>query len=87
MEGGTPDYAVVDLTLKDSACYALVDALRQRGVPLVIYSGYPKDHDVQAAFQDMPWVTKPAGADEVVTAFAGLPFSAAARRGRPARTA
>src|SRR5918999_5626827 len=51
----TPDLAIVDFVLRDGPCTALLRALRERGVPFVIFSGYARDLDVESEFADAPW--------------------------------
>jgi DNA-binding response OmpR family regulator len=42
VETSTPDLAVLDYKLQDGSCTALVGVLRERGVPVVIHSGWQR---------------------------------------------
>ena len=55
----TPNVALLDYRLKDGFCTEIARTLRQRGVPVVIYSGYPRDPDLPDDLQDVPWIEKP----------------------------
>jgi DNA-binding response OmpR family regulator len=74
----TPDLAIVDYMLRDGSCTALTRTLRERGVPFVIFSGYPRGPDTPDEFGDVPWFEKPASLDDLLAALADL--SARARR-------
>jgi DNA-binding response OmpR family regulator len=68
----TPDLAIVDYMLRDGPCTALLRALRERGVPFVIFSGYARDADTADEFPDTPWFDKPASLDDLLAALADL---------------
>jgi DNA-binding response OmpR family regulator len=68
----TPDLAIVDYMLRDGPCTTLTRALRERGVPFVIFSGYPRDLDSDDEFADAPWFDKPASLDALLDALAAL---------------
>jgi DNA-binding response OmpR family regulator len=76
----TPDLAIVDYVLRDGPCMALTRALRERGVPFVIFSGYARDADAADEFPETPWFDKPASLDDLLAALAEL-----AERAAPAR--
>jgi DNA-binding response OmpR family regulator len=78
----TPDLAIVDYMLRDGPCTALLRALRERGVPFVIFSGYARDLDVESEFTDAPWFDKPASLDALLDALTNLspPLTQAAPR-------
>jgi len=76
----TPDLAIVDYVLRDGPCMALTRALRERGVPFVIFSGYARDADTADEFPETPWFDKPASLDDLLAALAEL-----AERAVPAR--
>lgn len=77
----TPDLAIVDYMLRDGPCTALTRALRERGVPFVIFSGYARGADTQDELDDAPWFDKPASLDDLLAALADL----SARRRAAAR--
>jgi DNA-binding NtrC family response regulator len=55
----TPNVALLDFKLKDGFCTEVVRALRQRGVPVVIYSGYSQPADMPEDLRDVIWIEKP----------------------------
>jgi DNA-binding response OmpR family regulator len=73
----TPDLAIVDYMLRDGTCMALTRALRDRGVPFVIFSGYARDPETADEFPDTPWFDKPASLDDLLAALAELSAHAA----------
>ena len=74
----TPDLAIVDYVLRDGPCTALTRILRERGVPFVIFSGYPRDPEAESEFPEAPWFDKPASLDALLAALAALPAARAA---------
>ncbi len=54
----TPSAAILDYSLKDGPCIRLARALRQRGIPFLIYSGHRRTI-APPDLQDVPWLTKP----------------------------
>ncbi|MCJ2009095.1 helix-turn-helix domain-containing protein [Methylobacterium sp. J-092] len=66
LEQESPTLAVVDVKLRDGFCTALGDALRQRGVPVVVHSGFQSDEPRAVGFHGSPWLTKPALPEDVV---------------------
>ena len=68
----TPDLAIIDYMLRDGPCTRLTQALRERGVPFVIFSGYARDLDTENEFADAPWFDKPASLDALLDALARL---------------
>ncbi len=53
-----PTVAILDFSLRDGPCTALACALRERGVPFVIYSGHRRDA-APPELRDVPWLSKP----------------------------
>ena len=66
-----PDVALVDLMLRDGSCVELARQLKQQGIPFVVYSGHNQLKG-EPAFQDVPWVTKPAKFTEIIAALDAL---------------
>lgn len=61
LETRTPSLALVDLTLVDGSCEAVVQHLRECGVPIIIHTGRTPEADgFGPAFVGLPVVTKPA---------------------------
>ena len=57
-EGRTPDFAVLDVNLRDGAAYDLAEILIARGVPLVFATGYDEAW-IPRRYQDVPKLLKP----------------------------
>jgi CheY-like chemotaxis protein len=51
--------ALLDYKLKDGFCTEVARTLRQRGVPIVIYSGYQPEADLPEALREVTWIEKP----------------------------
>jgi hypothetical protein len=71
--------AIVDYMLRDGPCTALLQALRTRGVPFVIFSGYARGPEHDDAFLDVPWFEKPASSDALLEVLASLSASRKAK--------
>ncbi len=59
LDANTPSIAILDYLLRDGPCTMVARVLRARGVPFLIYSGFP----TQAACSELrgtTWITKPA---------------------------
>ncbi len=73
VETGTPEIAVLDYKLKDGPSTRVVEVLRGRGVPVVIYSGWQKrGGHVPAEYADLPWLEKPADRGALLAALVGV---------------
>jgi DNA-binding NtrC family response regulator len=70
VERHTPEIALIDYKLKDGPCTELVRALRGRGVPVIIYSGYPHGHDIPAELGGLTWLEKPTAQADLLAALA-----------------
>jgi DNA-binding NtrC family response regulator len=68
----TPDVAIVDYMLRDGPCTTLLQRLRARGVPFVIFSGYARGPENDDEFSDVPWFEKPASSDALLEVLASL---------------
>ena len=64
---GGLDGAVLDVNLAGERGFAVADALRARGVPFVFATGYDRSV-IPAAYADVPYCEKPAGARKVARA-------------------
>ena len=71
--------AILDHALGDGDSSLLCKRLKERGIPFMIYSGYPKTED---ASQDAVYISKPATHDVLVTAMEGLIRRAEAVEGK-----
>ena len=68
LETGTPDVAILDAVLSDGPCLELARALRDRGVPFMIYSGADAFDEHATELVGVPWVEKPSPLDSVLKA-------------------
>ena len=66
LEQEHPTFAVVDVKLRDGFCTALGHALRQRGIPVMVHSGFQSDEPRALSFHGVPWLTKPALPGDVI---------------------
>jgi DNA-binding NtrC family response regulator len=65
----TPDFAVLDVNLRDGPCTDLAVELQRRGVKFAVFSGTIKLHappELAAA----PWFEKPSGAVQLIALLA-----------------
>jgi CheY-like chemotaxis protein len=62
------DGAVIDLNLGQGFDLTLAANVRERGVPVVLATGYGRGISLPAALVDIPLVTKPYTAEMLVTA-------------------
>jgi DNA-binding NtrC family response regulator len=70
IERCTPEVALIDYKLKDGPCTELVRALLGRGVPVIIYSGYPHGQDIPPELCGLPWLEKPTACADLLAAMA-----------------
>lgn len=85
-----PAIAVVDVKLRDGFCTALGQELRQRDIPMIVYSGLQQDDPRTLGFRGVPWLSKPAVPNDVVALLSELanpPARMAAKAGAPASLA
>ena len=69
LDGASPDLAIVDVGLRDGTGIATARAVKNRGIPLVLFSSGNRQHYVDGEFQDVPWIEKPASTEQVLRAF------------------
>ncbi|MHC2017730.1 helix-turn-helix domain-containing protein [Methylobacterium sp. CM6247] len=62
----TPTLAIIDVVLKDGACTELARELRQRGISFLVHSACRPDRSFVPDCQGVPWLSKPALAEDVV---------------------
>ena len=60
LEHHTPDFAILDYSLKSGPCTEVARLLRRRGVPVIVYSGHARRIDTLGEFTDATWIEKPA---------------------------
>jgi len=64
------DAAVLDINLRGKLAYPVVDALRDRGVPVVFMTGYD-DETILQGYRDIPCLRKPVAIERVIDAIGG----------------
>ena len=65
-EPHTPAYAIVDFMLQDRPATALAKELRRRGIPFVVYSGYPRALGIPSDLMTVPWLEKPTTREDLL---------------------
>jgi DNA-binding NtrC family response regulator len=65
-EAHTPVYAIVDFILRDGPATALAEELRRRGIPFVVYSGYPRALGIPSDLMTVPWLEKPTTREDLL---------------------
>jgi DNA-binding response OmpR family regulator len=78
LESNKPDLAVLDTVLKDGPCKEVALRLTSLGVPVLVYSGLAEDMNALPELASATWVEKPATAQALLQALAGLRVSATA---------
>ncbi len=77
IERDTPEVAILDYMLRDGPCTELARALTGRGVPVIIYSGFPQDSRTPSALRGLTWLEKPVDRARLMSAAARIaPFLA-----------
>jgi DNA-binding response OmpR family regulator len=66
LERSRPEFAILDVVLKDGPCLKLAKELKDRRVPFAIYSGLPKAKQLPPELEDVPWLEKPASRASLV---------------------
>ena len=66
-----PDAASLDTNLNGETSAPIADALRQKGVPFIVVSGYSSKHADQA-FRDAPFVKKPFESGDLLRKLASI---------------
>ncbi len=79
IECDSPEVAILDYMLQDGPCTALAQALTGRGVPVIIYSGFPQDARTPLELRGLTWLEKPVGGESLMNAAAQLAPSIARR--------
>lgn len=67
----TPDFAILDVELRDGPCTDLARELQHRGVRFAVFSGSMKTHSA-ALFREVPWFEKPSDMTRLVAALVAL---------------
>jgi CheY-like chemotaxis protein len=72
LEAAAYEVVIVDYMLHDGSCAALALALRQRGIPFLIYSDYRRPKEPPPVLRDAPWIEKIADHSRVLRALREL---------------
>ena len=72
LEVHRPDLAVLDTMLKDGPCKEVALRLTSLGVPFLVYSGLVEDTNALPELASATWIEKPATAQALLQALAGL---------------
>jgi DNA-binding response OmpR family regulator len=81
----SPDVAIINIHLRDGSSAELARVLRERDVPFVVYSGDRLDGRSPDAFAGARWLSKPAGARQLIDTLGELAEGRVP--GRPSATA
>ena len=71
LETRCPSVAILDYMLEDGPCTPLIAALRARGVPFLVYSGFPAP-PASSELGEVRWIGKPADRAALLGAIAQL---------------
>jgi DNA-binding NtrC family response regulator len=69
LAANTPDIAILDVDLQSGPCVALARELKQRGVPIIVYSAHEQRYALPE-FQDELWIPIPASTETLRQALA-----------------
>lgn len=58
-DNGTPDLAILDITLEDGDVYTLAERLEADNVPIIFHSGRQSNDELKARFPSATTLTKP----------------------------
>ncbi len=75
----TPDVALLDYRLKDGFCSEIASILRQRGVPVIVYSSYPTGAGLPEDLRDVTGIEKPVEPTTLLDVLVSLVSSQASR--------
>jgi CheY-like chemotaxis protein len=66
LEDNSPDAVILDLHLEDGDGRGVMEILRKRTIPVIVYSGSQKPDDWQSdLFRDCEWVEKPSDSAQI----------------------
>ena len=78
LEAHTPDLAVIDPALDAETGSSLVQALRSRGVPIMVYSDSARQPEASLELQSVPWFDKETARADLLAALGYLQTTASA---------
>lgn len=65
LHGDTPDFAILDVGLRDGPCTDVAHELKRRLVGFAIFSGSRRE-EAPAIFSEAPWFEKPSDLKELI---------------------
>ena len=71
LEGGTPDFAVLDVNVGDEMVYPVAERLKKNGIPFIFTTGYGRS-GLPSEWADFPVLQKPYDADTLSDALTKL---------------
>ncbi len=80
LEDHTPEFIILDFMLKDGPATELAGEFHRRGIPFIIYSGYPRHMGVPPELEGVPWLEKPTRRDDLLKALVAITQEEARRR-------
>jgi DNA-binding response OmpR family regulator len=72
LEQVRPDYAVLDITLRECSSLEVAGELRRRDIPFLIYSGWAPLDPMPKELVGAPWLEKPFSFDTLVEGLEAL---------------
>jgi DNA-binding response OmpR family regulator len=72
LERETPDLAIIEYKLKDQVASDLAQALKDRGVPFVVFSTWRREEGIPPVFEGALWIEKPATPNTIIDALERL---------------
>lgn len=63
-------FALLDVIVDGGTSLAVAERCREQRIPVVLTTGYDRDHDILRPFPQVPVLTKPYARDELVRAIA-----------------
>jgi len=72
LEASTPDLAILDYALRDGDAEEVIQTLQNRGVPVIVLSGYRPEDKVSWSPRGLVWLQKPCGSEDIIKAISAL---------------
>jgi DNA-binding NtrC family response regulator len=72
LKGNVPEFVILDFMLRDGPATELAGELHRRGIPFIVYSGYPRHLGVPSELQEVLWFDKPTRREDLLKALVTL---------------
>jgi DNA-binding NtrC family response regulator len=72
LKDNAPEFVILDFILRDGPATELAGELHRRGIPFIVYSGYPRHLGVPTEFKEVPWLEKPTCQEDLLKALVTL---------------